>query len=145
VSLLTSRDGTHMVAQVGRTGNDFLHALRAEPSGKEKLPSAPSSAQADDAGAGSRGAGEPAEAFSPPLAANATVLMATTAVGNMPVIYATGHSFADMERLRNGYVPFGLSESSYLLEGAVKGPFRTMKRIKGAKAKRRPITVLLRQ
>jgi hypothetical protein len=58
----------------------------------------------------------------------------------MPVIYATGRSFAGMERLYGGWTPFGLSGISHLLEGAVKGPFRATKHaggVKGAKTKRR--------
>ncbi|MCL1985849.1 MAG: hypothetical protein FWG59_05315, partial [Betaproteobacteria bacterium] len=42
VSLLTSRDGTHMVALVGQTGNDFLQTLKVDPGTTGALSPTPS-------------------------------------------------------------------------------------------------------
>jgi len=163
VSLLTSRDGTHMVALVGQTGNDFLRTLRVNPGTMGALPPPPD-AQASpdgnpDAGpnaghdgntdGNTDGAAEaqPAQPHlpvstppTPPpfrLRTNATLLMAGTAVGAMPVIYATGHSFAALDQLYTDSLLFGISEHSPLLEGAVKAPLKAAKDAKGAK--RRPL------
>ena len=104
VSLLTSRDGTHLVALVGETGNDFLRTLKVASDTKETQPTT-----------------------------NATLLMAGTAVGAMPVIYATGHSFASLNQLSTDSLLFGISENSPLLEGAVKAPRVAKKEVKAAK------------
>jgi hypothetical protein len=140
VSLLTSRDGTHMVALVGQTGNDFLRTLKADPGTAETLPPTTSGSlpvphdveDTDFVHLHRQTAGIPAL---PPLrlAANATLLMAGTAVGAMPVIYATGHSFASLSRLYADSLLFGLSEHSPLLEGSVKAPRKTAKKARIAK------------
>ena len=145
VSLLTSRDGTHMVALVGQTGNDFLRTLKADPGTAETLPPTTSGSlpvphdveDTDFVHLHRQTAGIPAL---PPLrlAANATLLMAGTAVGAMPVIYATGHSFARMSQVYTDNLLFGISEHSPLLEGSVKAPRKTTKKTRAAK-RRQPL------
>jgi len=146
VSLLTSRDGTHMVALVGQTGNDFLRTLKVNPGTKGALPSAtpdvppPDGEEADAEAYLAQLPPQTSATPTPPsfrLAANATLLMAGTAVGAMPVIYATGHSFASLNQLYTDSLLFGISEHSPLLEGAVKAPLKTAKDAKAAK--RRPL------
>jgi len=140
VSLLTSRDGTHMVALVGLTGNDFLRTLKVDPGTTGALPpmlsttlSSPDDAEGTDV------AYLPLQAPAAPaqpsfrLTANATLLMADTAVGAMPVIYATGHSFASLNQLYTDSLLFGISENSPLLEGAVKAPLKPATKAKAAK------------
>jgi hypothetical protein len=143
VSLLTSRDGTHMVALVGQTGNDFLRTLKVDPGTRGALlPTAPVAQSPSDGEEDAGSAYLPLQAPTAPappsfrLAANATLLMASTAVGAMPVIYATGHSFANLNQLYTDSLLFGLSENSPLLEGAVKAPLKA-KDIRAAK--RRPL------
>jgi len=145
VSLLTSRDGTHMVALVGQTGNDFLRTLKVNPGTRGALPSAmPDDSpplDGEEAVVDAHLAQAPLQAPATPpppsfrFAANATLLMAGTAVGAMPVIYATGHSFASLNQLYTDSLLFGISEYSPLLEGAVKAPLKTAKDAK----KRRPL------
>lgn len=137
VSLLTSRDGTHMVALVGQTGNDFLRTLKVDPGTRGALPSV--NGEEEDADHASLQVQAPIAPAHPPfrLAANATMLMAGTAVGAMPVIYVTGHSFASLNQLYTDSLLFGISEHSPLLEGAVKAPNKTGKDLKAAK--RRPL------
>ena len=109
VSLLTSGDGSPMIARVGLTGSDFLHFMRkgAKPGSV--------TASADVLG------GELGSRDAAPLlpGKNATLLMAGTAVGDVPVIYATGRSFEDMSLPAN-WEPFGLTEKALAAEGAVK-------------------------
>ena len=142
VSLLTSRDGTHMVALVGLTGNDFLRTLKVDtgttgalspmPSGALSSPEDEEDADTADAGPASQpSAATDRAAYQ--LSANATLLMAGTAVGAMPVIYATGHSFASLNQLYTDSLLFGLSENSPLLEGAVKAPAKALTKAKAAK------------
>ena len=140
VSLLTSRDGTHMVALVGQTGNDFLRTLKVDPGTAGALP-APSGtpstlADEEDAEVALQTSAAPALPTLR-LAANATLLMAGTAVGAMPVIYATGHSFASLNQNYTDSLLFGIAENSPLLEGSVKAPLKTAK--EGKTAKRRPL------
>jgi hypothetical protein len=144
VSLLTSRDGTHMVALVGETGNDFLRTLKVDPGTTGALPPTPSRALSvsdieEDTGVMyldlQTSAAPALSSFR--LAANATLLMANTAVGAMPVIYATGHSFASLSQLYTDSLLFGISENSPLLEGSVKAPLKAAKNVKAAK--RRPL------
>lgn len=99
VSLLTSKDGQSMVTFVGRTGNDFLSMLH-------KTSIRPPQA-------GGQGQTSPAN--------NATVLMAESPVGSIPVFYATGKGFARMD-LADGWLPFGLAEKPLLLEGQAAKP-----------------------
>jgi len=144
VSLLTSRDGTHMVALVGQTGNDFLRTLKVNPGTTGARPPAPSTLSShndaeEDTDALHLHLHAPADPALPPfrLTKNATLLMAGTAVGTMPVIYATGHSFANLNQLYTDSLLFGISENSPLLEGSVKAPLRATKKAKAAT--RRPL------
>ena len=144
VSLLTSRDGTHLVALVGQTGNDFLRALKADPGTTETPPmpsgslAAPDETEDADLAHQNLPAAPVSDLPSSRLAANATLLMAGTAVGAMPVIYATGHSFASLSRLYTDSLLFGISEHSPLLEGSVKAPRKTTKKTRAAK-RRQPL------
>jgi len=140
VSLLTSRDGTHMVALVGQTGNDFLRTLKVAPGTTGALPPMPSAALPSPDDMEDEGiAYLPLQASPVParpslrLTANATLLMADTAIGTMPVIYATGHSFASLNQLYTDSLLFGISENSPLLEGAVKAPIKAAAKAKAAK------------
>ena len=139
VSLLTSRDGTHMVALVGQTGNDFLRTLKVAPGTGGALPPAPAEVppslddrgNTDSAHLYPQTPTAPASSFR--LAANATLLMAGTAVGAMPVIYVTGHSFASMNQVYTDSLLFGIAENSPLLEGVVKAPLKLAKEARAAK------------
>jgi hypothetical protein len=127
-----------MVALVGETGNDFLRTLKAAPGTQGARPSATSGASAlPDGEEHTDIAHLHASAVPAPLSfrrtANATMLMAGTAVGAMPVIYATGHSFASLYQLYTDSLLFGISEHSPLLEGAVKAPLKTAKDARAAK------------
>jgi hypothetical protein len=133
-----------MVALVGQTGNDFLRILKAEPGTTGALPPAPFGALVTPDGEEAAGATHlPLQTSAAPalpssrFAANATLLMAGTAVGAMPVIYATGHSFASLNQRYTDSLLFGLSEHSPILEGSVKAPLTATK--KGKVAKRRPL------
>jgi len=146
VSLLTSRDGTHMVALVGQTGNDFLRTLKVDPgtagatpstSQTPAQPSAPDAEEREDSSPLRTQTSAVAVPHSR-LTANATLLMVDTAAGAMPVIYATGHSFASLSQLYTDSLLFGLADNSPLLEGAVKTPFKAAKKIKIVK--RQPLT-----
>ena len=110
VSLLTSRDGRSMVTLVGKTGNDFLHTLgRVNITPPAHL----------DPSAGKRLAVPPSN--------NATILMADTAIGAVPVFYVTGHGFARMDLSSREWLPFGLSEKPLLLEGQAVKPLQCSK------------------
>lgn len=100
VSLLAAGDGHAMITFVGRTGNDFLRMLHNT---SISFPTATAASGEDQASV---------------PAANATVLMADTAIGNVPVFYCTGKEFARMG-LDEEWLPFGLSEKPLLLEGQV--------------------------
>jgi hypothetical protein len=131
VSLLTSRDGTHLVALVGQTGNDFLRTLKVASGTRETQPVLYGEEATELAHLPLRTPVTPIPPFR--FAANATLLMAGTAVGAMPVIYATGHSFASLNHLYTDSLLFGISENSLLLEGAVKAPRTAKKEVKTAK------------
>ena len=132
VSLLTSPDGTHMVALVGRTGNDFLRALKVQDLAARSEP--PAGLQNDAETRELLATADELLLYPPrPLAANATVLMAGTALGEVPVIYATGQSFARMGNFAENFLPFGLSNHSPLFEGAVKEPLKAEKKTKAVK------------
>lgn len=112
VSLLTAGDGSPMIARVGLTGSDFLHFLRSggRPDNEVVLFDIT----------------EKAETVPPPPAApllpskNATVLLAGTAAGDVPVIYATGRTFENMSLIPANWAPFGLTQKPLSAEGAVK-------------------------
>lgn len=110
VSLLTSGDGSPMIARVGLTGSDFLHFMRSGG----KPTAAPAAVEPLAEGEMAPGGVKPAMPGK-----NATMLMAGTAVGDVPVIYATGRSFEDMSLPAN-WAPFGLTEKALAAEGAVK-------------------------
>lgn len=116
VSLLTSSDGQSMVTFVGRTGNDFLRVLHKTDIRRPALP------------------GEDAHRVAPE--SNATVLMADTAIGNVPVFYCTGKSFARMDLAQDQWLPFGLSEKPLLLEGQAGKPVRMAAQDKDKKFRR---------
>ena len=99
VSLLTAKDGQSMVTFVGRTGNDFLSMLH-------KTSIRPPSEVARQ--------GSPSD--------NATVLMADTPIGGIPVFYTTGKGFARMDLDGQQWLPFGLTEKPLLLEGQAAPP-----------------------
>jgi hypothetical protein len=133
-----------MVALVGQTGNDFLRTLKVDPGTTGAQPATPpkilsNPAREEDADATHLNLHTPAAPVRPPSqrTANATLLMANTAVGTMPVIYATGHSFASLNQLYTDSLLFGISEHSPLLEGSVKAPLSTAKKAKPVK--RRPL------
>lgn len=113
VSLLTARDGRSMITFVGRTGNDFLRILhktdilRPEISDLSDLADMPGPPDLEDR-------------RMPPPGSNATVLMADTAIGNVPVFYCTGKGFARLGA--QDWLPFGLSEKPLQLEGQAGRP-----------------------
>lgn len=101
VSLLTARDGQSMITFVGRTGNDFLRILHKTDILRPEI---------SDLEGGRM----------PPRGSNATVLMADTAIGNVPVFYCTGKGFARLGA--QDWLPFGLSEKPLQLEGQAGRP-----------------------
>ncbi len=112
VSLLTAGDGTPMIAQVGLTGSDFLHFLRSGGKPDRELVLFDITAENEAA---------PAPVAVPALPTrNATVLLAGTAAGDVPVIYATGRSFEDMSLVPDNWAPFGLTQKPLSAEGTVK-------------------------
>ena len=124
VSLLTAGDGSPMIARVGLTGSDFLHFLRSGgkldndvvlfgimPSTDPALETSPQA---------SSGATRQAPMVPPLPSKNATVLLAGTAAGDVPVIYATGRTFEDMSLVPANWAPFGLTEKPLSAEGSVK-------------------------
>lgn len=105
VSLLTAHDGQSMITLVGRTGNDFLRTLhKTDIRHPRDVGNAPRSMPESNATA---------------------VLMADTAIGNVPVFYCTGKGFARMELPEDQWQPFGLSEKPMLLEGQAGKPLNT--------------------
>lgn len=118
VSLLAAGDGTPMIAQVGLTGSDFLNFMRSR--GRPEAWS-----QADFLSGAETMADHVVQ---PPVPGhNATLLLAGTASGDVPVIYATGRSFEKMAIVPSNWAPFGLTEKPLSLEGAVKLPPKTEK------------------
>ena len=123
VSLLTAGDGSPMIALVGLTGSDFLHFLRskgkmaeeppaetpATPAASGPLPPAPSSTE-----------DLPATPPPVPSESNATLLLAGSPSGDIPVIYATGRAFERMSLVPANWAPFGLTEKALSVEGEVK-------------------------
>ena len=119
VSLLTAGDGSPMIALVGLTGSDFLHFLRSKgkmaeepPAETPATPAAPSGeAQTEDL---------PATPPPVPSESNATLLLAGSPSGDIPVIYATGRAFERMSLVPANWAPFGLTEKALSVEGEVK-------------------------
>ena len=147
VSLLSAGDGSPMIAQVGLTGSDFLNFLRNKGKLEEEIqlpdivdvsgvdgmtenrdPVTSAEPKTADAGSGQPGAapGEtPAEdmpATRPPLVpeGNATLSLAGSPSGDIPVIYATGRAFEKMSLVPRNWAPFGLTAKALALEGEVK-------------------------
>lgn len=102
VSLLTARGGSAMVALVGETGSDFLRMLRGDArNGSSATQDTSLLAQAP----------APAPEKQPTLpdaGANATVLLAAMGDNNMPVIYASGRNFEQLDLIPADWKPFGL-------------------------------------
>lgn len=140
VSLLTAGDGSPMIALVGLTGSDFLHFLRSKGKMAEDppteapaapaasgpvLPPAPSSnatlAQAPAAPSPEAQTEDlPATPLPVPSESNATLLLAGSPSGDIPVIYATGRAFERMSLVPANWAPFGLTEKALSVEGEVK-------------------------
>ena len=55
-----------------------------------------------------------------PSESNATLLLAGSASGDIPVIYATGRNFERLSLVPANWAPFGLTEKALSLEGEVK-------------------------
>ncbi len=112
VSLLTAGDGSPMIAQVGLTGSDFLHFLRSGGKPDRDFVLFDITAETEAA---------PAPVAAPVLPTrNATVLLAGTAAGDVPVIYATGRTFESMSLVPDNWAPFGLTQKPLSAEGSVK-------------------------
>lgn len=99
VSLLVSDDGESLLTFVGRTGNDFLEALRGL---RLRLPSFAN-----------------ATAASPSLAGMQTGLFAGNATSTLPVFIISGDTLVD---LGQELEPFGLSRERLSIEGRVVRP-----------------------
>lgn len=102
VSLLVSGDGSALFSFVGRTGDDFLNALRGA---HLPLPSFGNSTK-------------PAH---PALAGGAASLFAGNATSTLPVFSISGGSLARAETI-NQLAPFGLSSQPLSIEGSVVKP-----------------------
>lgn len=103
VSLLVSRDGAALFTFVGRTGNDFLEALREA---FLPFPSFGNSTRSD------------AHFLTP---TGETGLFAGNAASSMPVIPLTTDLFTNRALFTN-LVPFGLSPEPLSIEGKVEKP-----------------------
>lgn len=126
VSLLSAGDGTPLIAQVGLTGSDFLNFMRSRNKRNRGTDWNITDFSMADMGE---------HVVQPPLSnSNATLLLAGTAAGDVPVIYATGRNFERMAIVPTNWAPFGLTEKPLSLEGAVKLPPK--KEVK-ARARRR--------
>ena len=55
-----------------------------------------------------------------PSKSNATLLLAGSSSGDIPVIYATGRNFERLSLVPANWAPFGLTEKALSLEGEVK-------------------------
>lgn len=102
VSLLVAGDGASLFTFVGRTGNDFLEALRATDL---PLPSLLNAASANSR-AVSRGA----------------ALFAGNATSSLPVIPLNSESFAGLLEEPGKLQPFGLSDEPLSIEGHAVRP-----------------------
>lgn len=99
VSLLVSDDGESLLTFVGRTGNDFLEALRSL---HLSLPSFSNSTSPRQ-----------------PLTGARTGLFAGNATATMPVFALSGDALA---RFGQDLAPFGLSREPLSIEGSVVKP-----------------------
>lgn len=102
VSLLVSGDGASLVTFVGRTGNDFLEALRATDMPLPSLLNA-----------------TVARSMSVPGGA---ALFAGNATSSLPVIALSGESFAALAAEPGKLQPFGLSDEPLSIEGRAVRP-----------------------
>ena len=102
VSLLVADDGASLFTFVGRTGNDFLEALRATDM---PLPSLLNATMARSQ-AVARGA----------------ALFAGNATSSLPVVPLTGESFAALAEQPGALQPFGLSDEPLSIEGRAARP-----------------------
>ncbi len=111
VSLLIAGDGGSLLSFVGRTGNDFLEAIKAL-----KLP-LPSMLNATLSSA------EQGESLSHNLESwSRRPLFAGNATSSMPVISLSGERFAALVRKPGELEPFGFSAEPLSIEGAVRKP-----------------------
>lgn len=101
VSLLVSRDGSSLFTFVGRTGNDFIEALRGA---QMPLPSIGNSTS-----------------FSLARSRPKTGLFAGNATASMPVIALPGETVAQIG-LAQHLLPFGLSAEPISIEGQTLKP-----------------------
>lgn len=145
VSLLTTRGGATMVALVGETGSDFLRVLRGG-NASSKIEETPqphlvaSAAHATDArpmpAKGEPGPMPIETAATGPMP-NATMLVAATSSGNIPVIYAAGRSFERMDIAPSEWTPFGLGNETVKNDG--EGHNTPKVKAKKAKAKQKKV------
>ena len=99
VSLLVSVDGSSLLSFIGRTGNDFMEALR---NAHVRLPSLGNSTMA-------------------PARAQTTNIFAGNATVSMPVFAVPGSMPGRMDVVSR-LVPFGLSQKPLSIEGTVEKP-----------------------
>ena len=102
VSLLVAGDGASLFTFVGRTGNDFLEALRATD---VPLPSLLNATMAHSH-----------------AVAGGAALFAGNATSSLPVVPLTGESFAALAEQPGALQPFGLSDEPLSIEGRAARP-----------------------
>lgn len=102
VSLLVAGDGASLFTFVGRTGNDFLEALRATDM---PLPSLLNATVARSR-----------------AVTGGAALFAGNATSSLPVIPLTGESFAALAGQPSKLTPFGLSDEPLSIEGRAARP-----------------------
>ena len=102
VSLLVAGDGASLFTFVGRTGNDFLEALRATDM---PLPSLLNATVARSR-----------------AATGGAALFAGNATKSLPVIPLTGEGFAALAEKPGSLQPFGLSDEPLSIEGRAVRP-----------------------
>lgn len=102
VSLLVAGDGTSLFTFVGRTGNDFLEALRATDM---PLPSLLNATVARSR-----------------AVTGGAALFAGNATKSLPVIPLTGEGFAALAERPGSLQPFGLSDEPLSIEGRAVRP-----------------------
>lgn len=102
VSLLVAGDGASLFTFVGRTGNDFLEALRSTDM---PLPSLLNATVARSR-----------------AVTGGAALFAGNATSSLPVIPLTGESFAALAEQPGKLTPFGLSDEPLSIEGRAARP-----------------------
>lgn len=144
VSLLTSRGGVTMVALVGETGSDFLRVLRGSNASsrvemEQNLVASTQTRASDAPTLPVKGEPGPMPVETAPQASpNATMLVAATSTGSVPVIYAAGRSFERMDIAASQWTPFGLEDEVVKTDG--KGHTKEKAKVKKAKNKTRKQT-----